>query len=418
MTRFGIKPGLHRIRALLACLDNPHKRYAAVHIAGTNGKGSVSAILNQVLSAEGYRVGVFTSPHLHSYCERMRINHQLINADELWALIKEIKPAIKECEKAGYGSPTEFEILTALAFTHFERQGVEIAVIETGMGGIYDSTNVVQPLVTAITNVSLDHLQYLGPAIEDVAYNKAGIIKPGAPMVYGDNDPVVQRILMDTCCEQGSPLILAANTARINRVQNNGMDGFVLDLYTPNLAAEGVRFSLPGSFQLENLATAIVILDQLHQHGFPIKKSLAGSLLGLKWPGRVERVHQHPEVILDAAHNLHGAQGLARAMEEIYPNRNRVLVIGILDDKDGPGIFKSLSKHTRLCILTRPEGNRASNWLRRYEQANLIFPLVYVEEGIEQAVNRAVKEVQYQEYILISGSFMTIDRARRMFTQT
>ncbi len=369
------------------------------------------------MSGEGYRVGVFTSPHLHSYCERIRINHQLITADELWSLINELRPAIRECEQA-VGNPTEFEILTALAFTYFERQDIEIAVIETGMGGIYDSTNVVTPLVTAITNVGLDHLQYLGPTLEDVAYNKAGIIKPGVPMVYGDNDPVVHRVLSDTCSRQDSPLIMATNTVEITRVENNGLEGFVLDLLTPILAARGVRFPLPGSYQLENLATAMAILDQVHQGGFPINTSLAGSLSGLRWPGRMERIHQHPEVILDAAHNLHGAQGLARALEEIYPRRNRVLVIGILDDKDGPGIFKSLSAHTRLCILTRPEGNRADNWLRRYEQAQPAFPQVYLAEGIEQAVNRALEEVKASEYILITGSFMTLDRARRMFTQT
>ena len=418
MTRFGIKPGLQRIQALLTWLGNPHQRYATVHIAGTNGKGSVTAILNQVLSEEGYRVGVFTSPHLHSYCERFRINHQLISDDDLRSLINDLQPAIRECSKAGYGGPTEFEILTALAFTYFERQGVDIAVIETGMGGIYDSTNVVKPLVTAITNVGLDHLQYLGPTLEDVAYNKAGIIKPGVPMVYGDNNPVVRNILAEACCQQGSPLILAANNVSITRVVNKGWEGFVLDLSTAHFTAAGVHFTLPGSFQLENLTTALAVLDQLHQRGFPIRKSLNRSLSGLRWPGRMELVHRHPEVILDAAHNLHGAQGLAGALEEIFPRRNRILVIGILDDKDGPGIFKSLSLHTRLCVLTRPVGDRARNWLRRYEQANLIFPEVCLAEEIEQAVNKALQEVRDEEYLLITGSFMTLDRARRMFTQT
>jgi len=363
-------------------------------------------------------VGVFTSPHLHSYCERIRVNHRLISGNDLWALIKVIKPAIMECEDAGYGSPTEFEILTALAFTYFERRKVDIAIIETGMGGIYDSTNVVDPLVTAITNVSLDHLQYLGPRLEDVAYNKAGIVKPDVPLVYGDNDPLVLKIISDVCSRKGAPFHLTANTTRLTRVRNQGMEGFVLNINTRQFSAEEVHFSLPGSFQLENLSTALTILDHLHQRGFPIRKNLNQSLSAIKWPGRLERVRRHPEVILDAAHNLHGAQGLARAIEEIYPDRNRVLVIGILDDKDGPGIFKSLAAHTRFCILTRPEGNRARDWLKRYQEASQIFSKVELAEKIDAGIQKALEQVQAGEYILITGSFMTLDRARRVFTQT
>ncbi|MGE5544992.1 MAG: bifunctional folylpolyglutamate synthase/dihydrofolate synthase [Bacillota bacterium] len=417
MTRFGIKPGLQRIQTLLASLGNPHQRYATVHIAGTNGKGSVTAILNQVLSTEGYRVGVFTSPHLHSYCERIRVNHELISESDLWSLINTVKPAIRICENAGYGSPTEFEILTALTFTYFERQGVDIAIIETGMGGTYDSTNVVHPLVTAITNVSLDHLQYLGPRLQDVAYNKAGIIKPGVPLVYGDNDPVVLKILSNVCSRKGSPLYLAGETTRLARIRNQGLEGFILDFRTGQFSAEEIHFSLPGSYQLENLATALTILDDLQQKGFPVREDLNKSLSSIRWPGRMERVHRNPEVILDAAHNLHGAQSLARALEEIYPDRNRVLVIGILDDKDGPGIFRSLEAHTRLCIITRPEGNRARDWLKRYQEANQIFTEVELAAKIDHGIRKALEEVRDEEYILITGSFMTLDRARRMFTQ-
>lgn len=419
MNRFGIKPGLQRIQALLSCLGDPHHRYATVHIAGTNGKGSVTAIVNQILSTEGYRVGVFTSPHLHFYGERIRVNQEFISDDALWSLINELKPAIRECESAGYGNLTEFEILTALAFTYFERQGVDIAVIETGMGGTYDSTNVVQPLVTAITNVGLDHLQYLGPELQDVAYNKAGIIKPGVPLVYGDHDPIALEILSETCTRRGSSLILTTHTARLTCVQNLGMEGFIFDLSTPQFDVKGVSFSLPGSFQLENLATALAILDQLHPRGFPIgQKSLAAALPAIRWPGRMERVHRHPEVILDVAHNLHGARGLARALAEIYPEQKRVLVIGILDDKDGPGIFQSLSAHTRICIVTRPEGDRASDWIERYQQATQVFSEVYLAERIQDAIHQALATVLAQEYILVTGSFMTLDRARRMFTQT
>lgn len=375
------------------------------------------AILNQVLSAEGYRVGVFTSPHLHSYRERIRINHELISGDDLWSLINRLEPAIRECEHAGYGSPTEFEILTALAFTYFEQRRVDIALIETGMGGLYDATNVVQPLITAVTNIGLDHLQYLGPGIEDVAYNKAGIIKPGVPMIYGDNDPVVVKILEDTCRSKGAYLRLAGNNARLTRVRNLGMSGFILDIDSRRFSARDIGFSLPGSYQLDNLTTAVTILDELPERGFPIKKDLGESLSAIRWPGRMERVRRHPEVILDAAHNQHGARVLDRALEEIYPDRSRILVIGILDDKDGPGIFGSLAAHTRLCILTRPEGNRSRNWLQRYQEANRIFPQVFLAEEIEYGIRKALEEVRDQEYILITGSFMTLDRARRFLTQ-
>ncbi len=402
----------------MSYLGDPHDRLTNVHIAGTNGKGSVAAIISQVLIEEGYRVGVFTSPHLRSYKERIRVNQESISDDDLWLLIKEIEPAILECQRAGHGNPTEFETLTALAFLYFARQEVDVAVVETGMGGTYDSTNVVNPLVTAITNVGVDHLKYLGPGLQDVARNKAGIMKPGVPLIYGDHDPVVLKILSENSDQLGSSLVLAEQTAKITRVINRGWEGFVLDFSTPEWIAEGVNFSLPGSFQLKNLATALSILSQMQQRGYKIsQETLYTSLPRIRWSGRLERIHRDPDVILDAAHNLHGVHSLAEALAEIYPEQKAVLVIGILDDKDSLGMLQRLEEFTRICIITRPEGERGSNWLEIFHQATRVFPEVYAVEKIEEAVKRALTSVLAQEYVLVTGSFMTLGRARRMFTQ-
>jgi len=402
----------------LSYLGQPHRSYEVIHIAGTNGKGSVSAIVSQVLTAAGYRTGLFTSPHLHFYGERIRIDQKPIDDVELWSLIGEIKPGIRECEKQGHGTPTEFEILTALAFTWFERQRVDIAVIETGMGGTYDSTNVVSPVVAAITNVALDHLQYLGPGLKDVARNKAGIIKPGVPLVYGGHHPVVDEIIYRTCKRLNSPLCRARD-AEITVTADRGLEGCVLDFSAGGYEARGVAYSLAGSFQIENLATALMMLDQVNRRGLTVSlASITSTLPRLRWPGRMERVSRDPEVIVDAAHNLHGAGALAQALDRIYPERNRVLVTGILDDKDGTGMLKRLAPGTRCCIITRPDGARGENWRMRYEEALRLINRVRAVEDIEEAVDQALKEVQPGEYVLITGSFMTLDRARRMFTQT
>ncbi|NLB18803.1 MAG: bifunctional folylpolyglutamate synthase/dihydrofolate synthase [Syntrophomonadaceae bacterium] len=417
--RFGIKPGLERIQTLLNIMGNPHERLTTIHITGTNGKGSVTAMVSQILVAAGFRVGSFTSPHLHSYSERFQIDQQMISESELWELIGKIAPEAVKALEFGHGSLTEFEILTALAFSYFDSQKVDIAVIEAGMGGIADSTNVITPIISAITNVGLDHVEYLGKDRNSIAQNKAGIAKPGIPLVSGEQDLTVLEVLHEKAREIGAPFYRAQDIVKMEQVISMGLEGFRFDFSTINLRGRDINLSLPGRFQLHNLLTALAIIEFLCQRGYKISgQDVASALARIKIPGRLELVSRNPDIVLDVAHNLEGARSVAEALEEIYPEKNRILVVGILDDKDVPGILESLRYQTRVCIVTRPDGPRGDNWKKCWREAELIFPMVFGVESIEDAVKKGLEVAKTGEYLLITGSFMTLDRARKMLTET
>ncbi|MGE5405920.1 MAG: bifunctional folylpolyglutamate synthase/dihydrofolate synthase [Candidatus Saccharibacteria bacterium] len=417
LARFGIKPGLDRVRALLESMGNPQRFYPSVHIAGTNGKGSTSTIISNVLSQANYRVGTFTSPHLHSYCERMTIDGAPISLVKLADLLKKTVSGTERCIEMGFGAPTEFEVLTAAALQYFKEEAVDIAVVEAGMGGIHDSTNVINPLVSVITNVRLDHQAYLGHTVDEIAMNKAGIAKPNVPLICGDSNPAVQNVVKVETLARGGQYFSARDLIHLANVQGIGIKGFVLDVKAGDVEYKSVRFALPGRFQLDNLAAAMAALRLLNESGFRVSKSDVNyGLEHVKWPGRLEVINEAPEVIVDAAHNPHGAENVGQALRDIYPERTRVMVVGIVDDKDAEGIIRFLADTTRLCIVTRPDGERGKNWKRLKDIAQRYIKHVETIEDIEDAVKAALGLVKEREYVLITGSFYTLDRARTMFT--
>ncbi|MGE5423106.1 MAG: bifunctional folylpolyglutamate synthase/dihydrofolate synthase [Ignavibacteriales bacterium] len=405
---------------LLAVMGNPQEAYPSIHIAGTNGKGSVSAMVSGVLIEAGYRIGIFTSPHLHSYCERFRIDREMIQEQRLEEVVRSLEPGIEECVTRGLGQPTEFEVLTAAAFVYFQQEGVDLAVVETGMGGIYDSTNVLKrPLVTVITNVQKDHEAYLGSEVAEIAANKAGIAKLDVPLICGDQASEVAEILRQMVMDRGGIFSRSDQGVELKNITNLGMEGFLVDYQIHRAAGQKVKFSLAGSYQMQNLTTALAVLNNLNEQGFNVSSDAINRALGrMTWPGRVELVHRQPDVVLDAAHNPHGARGLARALRDIYPERSKILVVGVVDDKNGPEIFKELKDMTRLCIVTRPEGARGKNWMQKLEEARGIFAETIGVEQIEEAVKTGIQLAEPDEYLLVTGSFYTLDRARRLFTDT
>ncbi|MGE5418271.1 MAG: bifunctional folylpolyglutamate synthase/dihydrofolate synthase [Acidobacteriota bacterium] len=417
LARFGIKPGLDRIRTILESMGNPHQFYPSVHIAGTNGKGSTSTIISKILTQANFRVGTFTSPHLHSYCERISIDGSPIAPQKLGDLLKSTASGAARCVEQGFGAPTEFEVLTATALQYFRDEVVDIAIIEAGMGGIHDSTNIINPIMSAITNVRLDHQSYLGTIVEEIALNKAGIAKPGVPLVCGDSDNKVQMIIKTETLTRGGKYFSARDLIQLANVISVGMKGFDLDVKAGDVSLKAARFALPGIFQLDNLITAMAVLRLLNESGFRLnERDVNYGLEQVKWPGRLEAINEVPEVIVDAAHNPHGAENVGYALRDIYPDRSRVMVIGIVDDKDAEGILKFLADSTRICIVTRPEGDRGKDWLRLRDIARRYIKQVDAVEDIEEAVKAALSRVQPREYVLITGSFYTLDRARTMFT--
>lgn len=373
-------------------------------------------MVGSVLRQAGYRTGEFTSPGIPSYADQIRFEGKRLSAAHLMRLIKACQPGINLCLQKQFGHPTEFELLTAAAFYYFYEQDAEIAVVEAGMGGQEDATNVIHPAVAAITSVDLDHQEYLGMTREEIACNKAGIAKEGVSVVCGEEDPHLVSIIARETRRRGGFFYRAGGLVRITNVNNCGLEGFIVDLHWEGHDLEGIKLPLAGSFQLRNLKTAGGILCLLEAKGFRLTdEDIALGLAGVRWPCRLERISSKPEVIIDAAHNPHAAYHLARALEEIYPGRQRVMVLGILDDKDASGIMRELAFNTRCCVVTRPEGPRGTGWYKQFKEARRFIRDVAAVESIEDAVRTGIEMAGQEEYVLITGSFYTIKKARSLF---
>jgi len=419
LTRFGSRPGLERISRLLAVMGNPQRHLQCVHIAGTNGKGSTSLIIAGVLSQAGYRVGRFISPHLHSYLERITIDGAEIKAGRLEVILDEIESHIQAMLQGGEEHPTEFEVLTAAAFRFFAQERVEIAVLEVGMGGTYDSTNVVIPRVAVITGIDFDHTAFLGDTLTEIAANKAGIIKAGVPVVAGPMSAEARQVISTRAQQLGAPLFDSSDM-RIVPSGPASFEGQVVDLKGPGINETGLTFSLPGTFQLSNLAVALQSLQVLKDQGLRIDaQHIRDGLANLRIPGRLEAVHQQPLVVVDAAHNPQGARALAESLGTLLPGRLRVLVLGLLDDKERTGVIEALAPGTRAVVVTRPQGARSQAWQEVAQAWRQKFPAVQVEleEDIARAAERSLGLVREGEYILITGSFYVIDQARKVFVK-
>jgi dihydrofolate synthase/folylpolyglutamate synthase len=323
--RFGVRPGLMPIRAALDALGAPDRRLDVVHIAGTNGKGSTAAFVDAILCAAGRKTGLYTSPHLHRFTERIRIGGQELApeaAAELGARVLASAPEL-----------TFFEVVTAMALVAFAEARVDVAILETGLGGRLDATNVVEkPRVTAITNVALDHVDILGGTIEDIAREKAGIVKPGVPVVVGRMAPEARAVIDARAREVGAPVIEAGPTA-------------------------DCKLGLAGEHQQRNAAVAAAIVRALPQALGADERAIATGLRDAKWPGRLEQIA--PDLWIDGAHNLDGAQALASALPAITAGRPLAIVLGVVDDKDAVGMLGALMPHAARVILTRPPSPRA-----------------------------------------------------------
>jgi dihydrofolate synthase/folylpolyglutamate synthase len=415
---YGSRPGLQRIQALLESMGNPHLKIPCVHIAGTNGKGSTSLLIAAILSCAGYRVGRFTSPHLHSYFERITINGQEIPGSDFVDYLDIIDNCVAHLTARGVEHPTEFEVLTAAAYQYFADQEVDIAVMETGLGGRFDSTNVIVPLLSVITSIDYDHTAILGNTIEEIAYNKAGIIKRKVPVLVGQLPEDALRVVKDYADDLQAPLYYSS-LSQIVASDLQTLTGQLIDIITPVHCLNQVWFSLPGAYQRENLACALTAITILEEQGWKVSdQHLINSLVNAYIPGRLEVVSDQPLVLVDAAHNPHAARSMSKSLDAILPDRRRVLVCGMVNDKDAWNTLQYLGENTRHCIVTRPLGERGSNWYRVYEAWEELFPAISVQaiENIAEAVREGLQKLQGNEYLLITGSFYVLDRARRYFT--
>ena len=402
---------LRRVEELLARIGNPHLKARSVHIAGTNGKGSTAAMIASVLTASGGTTGLYTSPHLHTWRERIRVDGELILEEEFTAGVTRLQPEVEAVNrKATYGRLTTFELLTTLAFDHFAGKAVEFQVLEVGMGGKFDATNVIIPEVCIITSISSDHTEVLGDSLAEIAAEKAGIIKPGSVVVISPQMDEVDRVIRETCLNRGAGLVRVGSDVTWQSL------GF--DLNRQLLQVKGRRdsyqLSIPllGRYQLDNAAVAVAALEVLAEKGFDISKdSIADGLAQVNWAGRLQVVSRHPYILVDGAHNPDAARKLRESLEQYFDFDKAILVIGVSDDKDIAGIVSQLAPRFDKAIATRSRHPRAM------EPA--LLEAEFVRQGVETevvadvptALSRAVSLVDDKDLICIAGSLFVVAEA-------
>ncbi|HZK23832.1 MAG TPA: folylpolyglutamate synthase/dihydrofolate synthase family protein, partial [Oscillospiraceae bacterium] len=412
--RFGSNLGLERVTKLMELLDNPQDKFRSVHVAGTNGKGSTAAFLAQILQAEGLSVGLYTSPYIEAFTNRMALNGHDIGEAELVELVKQVKWAVDELAASAIGQPTEFEVVTALAFTYFAQNAPDWVVVEVGLGGRLDATNVITPTVSVITNIALDHTDVLGGTIAAIAGEKAGIIKPGVPVVTGAQKDEALAVFQQVAAERQSPLY-AIDHDFTEEVTASSLAGLTFSYQSPWHQLSDLQVQLLGRHQARNASVAIAARELL-----PLPFSEEAVREGLRktmWPGRLEVFSQQPLVMVDGAHNPDGVLALRSALLELLGDRKLRLVIGILGDKaveEIVGVIAPLAQAG--IIVTTPNNPRAAD---PYVVAELVrkfagnTPVEVVPE-IQAAVQQAVAITQPNEALCVSGSLYTISEAREV----
>ena len=359
--QFGIRLGMERIKQLLFVLGHPENQIKTIHVAGTNGKGSVTTMISTILLEAGCRVGKFTSPHLVKYNERIRIDEQDIPDEEFAKILTTVRGFAEDLVKKGAcEQPTQFEILTAAAFHYFALQQVDYAVVEVGLGGLWDSTNLIKPLVSVITNIALDHTRVLGNTIEEIALQKAGIIKEKVPVVTGAEGDALGPIRVMSAVKQ-APLYEYGVSFRGQELSSS-MDGQKFRLMAGTNYASEYEIQLPGGHQIRNAALAIVAAKIVSKQDPRItEEHLHLGAARTKWPGRLEKIAAAPDVILDGAHNPNGAEALRNALDKYYPEQKRAFVFGMMGDKSVDEVIRILFRPSDTVFTVRADdGPRAA----------------------------------------------------------
>jgi dihydrofolate synthase / folylpolyglutamate synthase len=440
--RASVYRGLHRIRYVLRQLGNPHEAFPSVLITGTNGKGSTAKILSTVLRQAGYRVGCFTSPHLVDFCERITINGAKIARSDVVAGVELIQQKAltrfaREQETLGIeGQVSFFEIVTALALWYFAQKKVSTAVLEVGIGGRLDATNTVNPLISVITNVGLDHQHYLGDTVAAIAREKAAIIRPSGDVVTGALHPEALEVITAACDQQQARL---RQTAVLADPASSGSPPPPIHVIPQSITAAGAEFTyqglhtrfehlrlpLPGQYQLANAAIALAALELLEQYGFQVTEAaVRDGLAQVTHPGRLEIVHTTPRFLVDIAHNPMGAQALTRALTALFTYSKLIVVIGILQDRDIAGIVRPFVALADVLIFTSPRStDRAASAATTAEIANRLDSprrpgaQWLTVEPVEAALHAAHALAGPDDLVCITGSTYTVADAAAVYQQ-
>jgi dihydrofolate synthase/folylpolyglutamate synthase len=410
LEHFGIKFGLDNIRAILDGLSHPERAFRSVHIAGTNGKGSVTAMIDAALRAAGHRSARYTSPHLIDLTERFVVDGQPTTEGELSRAVDRVRHVIVDLQRRGLLDvhPTFFEVTTAAAFEIFRTASVEVAVCEVGLGGRLDATNVLSPMVTAITSIAFDHQQYLGTSLAEIAAEKAGIIKPGVPIVTGTVDPDAARVIRDIARDRDAPLVWAHEGVTIEEGPAQSHGGQAIRLRTLRRDYGVLDLRLAGRHQRDNAVVAVRVLECLDEAGLEVpERAVAEGLASVKWPGRLEhiRLADGRSLLLDAAHNPAGADALGAFLA--HQGVRRPLVFAAMRDKDVRGILAALLPHISDLVLTRASNPRSTDPRTLFEIASTLAPeaSLYIDDVVGDALTHAW---QLSPHIVVAGSIFLL----------
>ena len=417
ITYAGAGYSLGHVEELLGRMGNPQLAARTIHVAGTKGKGSVAAMIAQVLSASGCRTGLYTSPHFHTLRERISIDGSLIPKAEFATAMDGIKPFTESIKQdTSFRQLTYFEVLTALAFAYFQKRRLDFQVLEVGLGGRLDATNVVaNPAVCVITPISLDHTQLLGNTLEEIAREKAGIIKSGCWAIISPQPPKAAVVIAQTCRQKKAKVVQVGKDVTWHKVSTN--------LQSQSLEIDGrtrsyqVSIPLLGDFQLENAATAVAALEILSSDGFDISAASIGQgLANVRWPGRFQILRQQPTVVIDGAHNVASMRRLVDNIKAYFPGKRILLVFGTSCDKDIPGIINELASLSPQVIVTQASHSRAAPLAALATEFRKRGIEPETRRTITEAISRALSSADETDAICITGSLFVVAEALDYFS--
>ena len=405
----GKKNGLENMRALMDKLGNVQNCLKMVHVAGTNGKGSTCAMLERMLREAGYKTGLYTSPYIGVYNERIRINGKPVDGETLAALVETVFPAVEACVNEGVAI-TEFELGTALAFMAFEEEKVDVAIIEVGLGGRLDPTNIITPLVSVITEVGMDHMAYLGDTIEAIAREKAGIMKPGVPVVLSAQDKAARAVLESEAARIGCE-VFAPRAARVLETQ----EGVTLDANIQNKTIHDLTVSLAGGHQAENASAALGAVYALERFGYAVPDAAMRIALGdVHWPGRLERFGN---ILLDGAHNDPGVRALCAYCDKWLNRDKTVLLTGMMEDKETTKMAAMLASRVRMAVTTQPGVPRAMAAGKLADTFTKNGLAVHAEADVAGALALARRLAGEDGTVLCAGSLYLIGAVRSLLRE-
>jgi len=426
LQKYGIKFGLDNIRRLTLAFDQPHTSYHSIHVSGTNGKGSTSALIASILKHAGFKVGLFTSPHLVSFTERIKVQGEEITEQEVIELTEEIRAVAARSKDF---SPTFFEVVVMMAFLYFERKQVDVAVFEVGMGGRFDATNIIEPIVSVITSIAYDHKEFLGDTLQEIAQEKAGIIKAGVPVVTSSQEREAMSVIKQKASENRVRLYTFGKDFW-SFLKRETASGICFDYHSEDsLEIRDIELPLAGEFQMQNASVAIkaaaIALGSLQVGAEQRQKDRIVSVIrdgiaAIQWPGRLEMIRESPPILIDGAHNPAAARALSKTLKRNYLGEHKrlILVIGVMGDKDAQGIMEPLLPLASEVILTAPQYSRAAapETLARIVQSLGYFHVDIartVKDALAMASKRA-RDNASPSLIVITGSFYTIGEAKEV----